>query len=72
MAQEKPVAIIKTSDTGSIFDVDNLLRVFEYSSNMWPSTLKTDLPRLEGHVRATWDGRDLNRTYISILRAQKS
>lgn len=62
MAQEKPVAIIKTSDTGSIFDVDNLLRVFEYSSNMWPSTLKTDLPRLEGHVRATWDGRDLNRT----------
>lgn len=68
MAQEKPVAIIKTSDTGGIFDVDNMLRVFEYSQNLWTSTLKNDIPRLEGHIRATWDGRETNRTYISILR----
>lgn len=68
MAQEKPVAIIKTSDTGGIFDVDNMLRVFEYSQNLWTSTLKNDIPRLEGHIRATWDGRENNRTYISILR----
>lgn len=72
MAQEKPVAIIKTQDTGRIFDVDNMLRVFEYSENLWPSTIKSDLPRFEGHVRATWDQRQLERTYISILRADAS
>ena len=70
MAQEKPVAIIKTSDTGSIFDVDNLLRVFEYSSNLWTSTLKSDVPRLEGHIRATWETKETNRSYISILRSR--
>lgn len=70
MAQEKPVAIIKTGDTGGIFDVDNMLRVFEYSQNLWASTLKQDVPRLEGHLRATWDGRETNRSYISILRSK--
>lgn len=72
MAEEKPVAIIKTDDTGGIFDVDNMLRVFEYSQNLWPSTLKRDLPSLEGHIRATWDGRESTRTYISILRTAGS
>lgn len=72
MAEEKPVAIIKTDDTGGVFDVDNMLRVFEYSRNLWPSTVKRDLPRLEGHIRATWDGRTTTRTYISILRAAGS
>lgn len=70
MAQEKPVAIIKTDDTGGIFDVDNMLRVFEYNNNLWTSTIKTDVPRLEGHIRATWDNRETNRTYISILRSK--
>ena len=69
LAQEKPVAIIKSSDTGRIFDVDNMLRVFEYSENLWPSTIKTDVPALEGHIRATWESRNSNRSYISILRA---
>ncbi|WP_298197892.1 hypothetical protein [Novosphingobium sp.] len=68
MALEKPVAIIKTQDTGGIFDVDNMLRVFEYSQNLWLSTIKSDVPRLEGHLRATWDQRETTRTYISILR----
>jgi hypothetical protein len=67
---EKPVAIIKTTDTGRIFDVDNMLRVFEYKGNLWPSTIKTDVPGLEGQVRATWEGKDTNRSYVSILRAK--
>jgi hypothetical protein len=70
MSHEKPVAIIKTSDTGRIFDVDNMLRVFEYKENLWPSTIKTDVPGLEGHIRATWEGKDKNRSYVSILRAK--
>nr|WP_295891089.1 hypothetical protein [uncultured Devosia sp.] len=68
--ERKPVAIIKSSDTGRIFDVDNMLRVFEYSENLWPSTIKTDTAGLEGHLRATWSGRDTNRSYISILRSK--
>jgi hypothetical protein len=70
MSLEKPVAIIKSSDTGRIFDVDNMLRVFEYKENLWPSTIKTDVPGLEGHIRATWEAKDSNRSYISILRAK--
>jgi hypothetical protein len=58
------------SDTGGIFDVDNLLRVFEYNGNLWPSTIKTDVPRLEGHIRATWENRSSNRSYISILKSK--
>lgn len=66
---EKPVAIIKTVDTGRVFDVDNMLRVFEYNQNLWSSTIKSDLPRLEGHLRASWDNRETTKSYISILRA---
>lgn len=34
MAADKPVALIKTRDTGRIFDVDNMLRVYEYNQNL--------------------------------------
>lgn len=70
MAHEKPVAIIKSSDTGRIFDVDNVLRVFEYDETLWSTAIKRDLPRLEAHIRATWDNRDKHRSYISILRSK--
>lgn len=70
MAHEKPVAIIKSNDTGRIFDVDNLLRVFEYDATLWSTSVKRDIPRLEAHVRATWDNRESQRSYISILRAK--
>jgi hypothetical protein len=69
MAHEKAVAIIKSDDTGRIFDVDNLLRVFEYDSTLWLTSVKRDLPRLESHIRATWDNRDKHKSYISILRS---
>lgn len=70
MAQDKPVSIIRSSDTGGVFDVDNLLRVFEYNENLWPGIIKTDLPRLEGHIRGTWEGRAQNRSYMAILRSK--
>jgi hypothetical protein len=31
MAQEKPVVLMKAEGTGPLFDIDNMLRVFEYS-----------------------------------------
>jgi hypothetical protein len=70
MAENKPVAIIKSDDTGRIFDVDNLLRVFEYNANLWPSSVADDLPNLVDHLKATWAARTSGRSYIDILRGR--
>ena len=34
MAQERPVVLIRALGTPALFDVDNLLRVFEYNPNL--------------------------------------
>lgn len=70
MAQDKPVALIKSTGTGRIFDVDNMLRVFEYDSNLWQSTIEKDLPKLKDHIKAAWDNRDTNLSYMKILRKE--
>ncbi len=44
MAQDKPVVLIKAHGTGPLFDVDNMLRVFEYSANLWQTTVEKDMP----------------------------
>ena len=68
MAHDKPIALIKTKDTGKIFDVDNMLRVYEYNQNLWKSTIETDIPSLIEHFKAAWDNRDSEQTYMKILR----
>ena len=70
--KRKPVALIKSKDTGRLFDVDNMMRVYEYNPVLWPSTLQHDLPELTAHIRATWDGRAANRSYLDILRGGAS
>jgi hypothetical protein len=70
MAENKPVAIIKSDDTGRIFDVDNLLRVLEYDANIWPSTVAKDVIGVTEHLKATWEGRNSGRSYIDILRGR--
>jgi len=70
IAQDKPVALIKSKDTGRIFDVDNLMRVFEYDQNLWASTVQSDLPNLTDHIRASWSNRDDTQSYLKILRRQ--
>ncbi len=67
MEQDKPVALIKSTGTGRIFDVDNMLRVFEYDSNLWQSTIEKDLPKLKEHIKAAWENRDSNLSYMKIL-----
>src|SRR5438132_2529018 len=69
MAIDKPVALLRAEGTGRIFDVDNMLRVFDYSANLWKSTIDADLPNMTAHIKASWDRRDSERTYIKILRA---
>ena len=68
IAEELPVALIKAADTGRIFDVDNLLRVFEYKPNLWRSTLETDLPAMTDHIKAAWGNKDSDQSYLKILR----
>ena len=68
MANDKPVALIRARGTEPIFDVDNMLRVFEYDPNLWATTIERDLPKLTEHIRATWDKRDSNPTYMKILK----
>ncbi|WP_225667387.1 nucleoside 2-deoxyribosyltransferase [Thalassolituus oleivorans] len=71
MAHNKPVALIRAEGTGQIFDVDNLLRVYDYSPNLWPSTLEEDIPNLVKHIKATWENRDSNASYMKILRGKE-
>lgn len=68
MCEDKPVALIKATGTGRIFDVDNMLRVVEYDSCLWPTTLRDDLPNLAEHIQATWDSKDTDISYMKLLR----
>lgn len=68
MAQvKKPISILKSKDTGKIFDVDNVLRVYEYNENLWPSTVQRDIPELADHISATWEARNTGSSYVEIL-----
>jgi hypothetical protein len=68
MHADLPVVLIRAKGTGSIFDVDSLLRVLEYDPNLWRSTVKTDVESLTKHVQGAWNGRKSRRTYMQILR----
>jgi hypothetical protein len=68
MAMDKPVVLIKASETGRIFDIDNMLRVYEYNSNLWQSTVETDLEKLTEHINGAWGNRKSEQTYMKILK----
>jgi hypothetical protein len=67
ISEDKPVVLVRSKGTGRIFDVDQVLRVEEYSPNLWTSTLATDQPRLETHIKGAWDNRNSAETYRGIL-----
>lgn len=71
MREDKPVALIRAAGTSAIFDVDSMLRVEEYNSCLWPSTVEADLPKLTAHVKGAWDNRDDAQTYMKILRDKR-
>jgi hypothetical protein len=68
MHADLPVALIKTKDTGRIFDVDNMLRVYEYNQNLWKSTIEKDVAALVEHFKAVWSNKGSEQTYMKILR----
>lgn len=70
IALEKPVVLMKAEGTGPLFDIDNMLRVFEYSPNLWQTTIEKDMPNLRDFIKGAWDNRDPQKTYMKILRAR--
>lgn len=72
MAEDKPVVLIKAQGTGPLFDVDNMLRVFEYSPNLWQTTVQKDMPNLRDFIKGAWDNRASEKSYMKILRGAKS
>lgn len=58
IAKEKPVALVKAEGTGRIFDIDNLLRVYEYKAQLWRTTTEKDLPALTEFIAGAWETRD--------------
>ena len=68
MAMDKPVVLIKATETGSIFDIDNMLRVYEYNANLWRTTVETDLEKLIEHINGAWENRTSEQTYMKILK----
>ena len=72
MAEDKPVVLIKAEGTGPLFDVDNMLRVFEYNPNLWQTTVEKDMPNLRDFIKGAWDNRASEKSYMKILRGTKT
>ncbi|MFC4242653.1 hypothetical protein ACFOYW_04645 [Gryllotalpicola reticulitermitis] len=68
IAEKKPTVLVKAIGTNPIFDVDNLMRVVSYNPNLWPSTVKDDLPKLIEFIKGAWAMKDTERPYMEILR----
>jgi hypothetical protein len=72
LAHEKPVALIHADGTPRVFDVDNILRVLPYKKELWRTTIQRDLPELTAHIKATWENRDKQESYLNTLRKPPS
>jgi hypothetical protein len=64
-----PTALVRATGTLPIFDVDHMLRVEDYSPNLWPSTVVRDVDKLADHIKAAWESRETTSTYMDILRS---
>jgi len=71
LSEDKLVALIRAKGTPAIFDVDNMLRVYEYDPNLWLSTVEHDRPTLIDHIKAAWESRESGLTYLKILRERR-
>lgn len=72
IAFNKPVCLIRAKGTAPIFDIDHMLRVFDYNPCLWPTTLAIDVPALTEFIAETWKNKDSERSYLSILRENRT
>lgn len=71
IAFNKPVCLIRAKGTAPIFDIDHMLRVYDYNPCLWPSSLEQDIPALTEHISETWKNKSKERSYLSLLRENK-
>lgn len=71
IAFNKPVCLIRAKGTPAIFDIDHMLRVYDYNPCLWQTTLEIDVPALTEHISETWKKKDKDRSYLSLLRENK-
>jgi hypothetical protein len=71
IAFNKPVCLIRAKGTPAIFDIDHMLRVYDYNPCLWQSSLEIDIPALSEHIAETWKNKGKDRSYLSILRENK-
>ena len=62
----------KGAETGSLFDVDNMLRVFECNPNLWQTTVEKDMHSLRDFIKGAWDNRASEKSYMKILSGAKT
>ena len=67
IALKKPVVLIKTENTGQIFDIDNTIRVFSYNQNLWTSTLINDIPNLSKRISAVINNIGREKSYFDTF-----
>jgi nucleoside 2-deoxyribosyltransferase len=67
LAKDKTVVLVKSKDTGPIFDVDNLMRAYSYDQNLWTTTIEADVKALGERISGTWDNRESAVSYMQIL-----
>ena len=72
IALDKPVMLVRAKGTKPIFDVDNLLRVCEYDSRLWKTTIESDIATMTVHLKGAWSGKDKNPSYMGILKTGQS
>lgn len=70
MAIDKPVVLIRATGTKPIFDVDHMLRVFDYDPRLWKSTIEKDIPNMSEHIKASWKNRNSEKTYAKMLNSK--
>ncbi|OGS13355.1 MAG: hypothetical protein A2234_04310 [Elusimicrobia bacterium RIFOXYA2_FULL_58_8] len=69
LAKEKPVVLVRSKDTGPVFDVDNMMRVYPYDQNLWSTTVEADVKGLSERINGTWENRATAVSYMQILTA---
>jgi len=74
IAFNKPVCLIRARGTAPIFDIDHMLRVFDYNPCLWASTPAADVPALSvARGRGLWGWcRMAGRCQISLTPVSRS
>ncbi len=61
----KQIVLIRAKGTLAIFDIDNVMRVWDYDSRLWTSLIQKDIPELAKHLSVLAGPAD--KTYYDLF-----